>query len=159
MDPFIRQLREAHGYIELGLLDEAAGALEEIAPEKKTSVEVMATRVLLYRKAENWPLLEVVARHLVKARPCEVAWWVDWAFATRRATSIEAAEGILIRAVESHPQEAILHFNLGCYACQTGRIEEAKMRVAQAVRLDRAFQKAALDDPDLELMWEDFGKF
>jgi len=158
MDAFFRQLQEAQGYIELGLLDEAADALEEIIPEKKTHPEVMATRAILYRKAQNWPLLEVVARSLVKTQPGVVAWWVDWAFATRRAMSIKEAEEILIRALNVHPRGAILHFNLGCYACQSGRIEEAKSRIAEAVRLDKAFQIAALDDPDLEPMWQDLGK-
>jgi Flp pilus assembly protein TadD len=158
MDKLVRQLREAHGYIELGMIDDAANVLEEIAPELKCHPEVMAMRVLLYRKAQNWPLLEVVAGHLTKVQPKEVTWWVDWAFATRRATSVEEAEKILLKAIELHPQEAILHFNLGCYACQLGRIDEAKNRIAQAVRLDRQFQSAALDDPDLEPMWADFGK-
>jgi hypothetical protein len=48
------------------------------------------------------------------------------------------------------------HFNLGCYACQVGDLEEAKIRIGRAVELDAKFKLLALDDPDLEPMWETF---
>jgi Tfp pilus assembly protein PilF len=48
------------------------------------------------------------------------------------------------------------HYNFGCYACQLGDIEQAKERVRNAVELDAKFKLLALDDADLEPMWESF---
>ena len=48
-------------------------------------------------------------------------------------------------------------FNLGCYACQLGDIEQAKTRVGKAIELDAKFKLLALDDADLEPLWEQIG--
>jgi Flp pilus assembly protein TadD len=154
----VRQVLAAQGFLELGMIEDAMNALEEIEPEKKTDIRVLAMRAAICRRAEAWGQLEVVASFLVRQQPSNARWWVEWAYATRRAKSLEEAERVLLRAVEIHPSEAVIHFNLGCYACQMGRIEDAKARIARAVKLDRRFQVAALKDPDLEPMWVEFGK-
>jgi hypothetical protein len=43
------------GYLELGMFDDAALALEEIAPEDKTRSEVLGARVAIYLSAGKWP--------------------------------------------------------------------------------------------------------
>lgn len=154
----MRQVLAAQGFLELGMIEDAMNALEEIEPEKKTDMRVMAMRAAICHEAGAWDQLEAVASFLVRQQPSNAGWWVEWAYATRRARSIEEAEGILLRAIEIHSSEAVIHFNLGCYVCQMGRIEDAKARVARAVELDREFRVAALDDPDLEPMWAEFGK-
>ncbi len=67
-----------------------------------------------------------------------------------------AARIILLEAVERFPGDALTSFNLGCYACQLGDIEQAKERVRNAVELDAQFKLLALDDADLEPLWESF---
>jgi Tfp pilus assembly protein PilF len=47
------------------------------------------------------------------------------------------------------------HFNLGCYACQLGDIDQAKERVRRSIELDAKFKMLALDDPDLEPLWKE----
>ena len=59
-----------------------------------------------------------------------------WAYATRRADSIEAARLILLEAVERIPTAAIFHYNLGCYECQLGDVEVAKVRLEHALKLE-----------------------
>lgn len=62
---------------------------------------------------------------------------------------------ILLDAEKLHPKHAMIQFNLGCYACQLGNLEEAKSRVAVAISLDGQFRGKALDDPDLEPLWDE----
>jgi tetratricopeptide (TPR) repeat protein len=88
------------GYRELGMLDEAANALEEIEPEDKTRKEVLGARVDLYMAAKKWDMAAAVASHLVKMEPEEAGWWINLAYATRRRETIEEAETILLRARE-----------------------------------------------------------
>jgi len=49
-----------------------------------------------------------------------------------------------------------MRYNLACYACQLGRLEEAvlclKQVLAQAGKKD--MRQLALEDPDLKLLWE-----
>jgi hypothetical protein len=54
------------GYLELGMLDDAALALEEIQPNDKTRTEVLGARVNLYMAARKWDMAAAVASHLVK---------------------------------------------------------------------------------------------
>lgn len=75
---------------------------------------------------------------------------MTWAYATRRAESLTAAEKILLEAERLHPAEPTIQFNLGCYACQRGALAEARRRVARAIALDKKFIGAAASDPDLE---------
>jgi lipopolysaccharide biosynthesis regulator YciM len=52
--------------VELGMLDDAAMVLEEIASEDKTRNEVLGTRVVLYMAAKKWDMAAAAASHLVK---------------------------------------------------------------------------------------------
>ena len=44
---------------------------------------------------------------------------------------------------------AVLHYNLACYACLMGDMEQAKNRLSTACKMDADFKTSALDDPDL----------
>jgi len=156
MSDIQRQLRAAIGFIELGLLEDAIFELESLPPEDRARSSVLALRLEIYRTAEKWLLMEVVARELWKRHQGEPVYWNDLAWAVRRADSINAAQKILLDAVVRFPGDAMTHFNLGCYACQLGDIKQAKTRVGRAIELDSKFKLLALDDPDLEPMWLTF---
>ena len=70
------------------MLDDAALALEEIEPEDKTRNEVLEARVSLYMAAKKWDMAASVASHLVKVEPEETGWWINLAYATRRAAEV-----------------------------------------------------------------------
>lgn len=54
------------------------------------------------------------------------------------------------------PRNAILRYNLACYACQLGRLEEAKIWLREAFGLDekQELKLLALEDPDLKPLWQ-----
>jgi Flp pilus assembly protein TadD len=137
------------GYVELGMLDDAALALEEIAPEDKTRREVLGARVGIYMAAKKWDMAAAVANHLVKVDPEDSGWWINVAYAKRRCEGIESAETILLQARKLHHNNAMIEFNLACYASVACRFEEAKERLKRAVEPDKQFQKVAIDDEDL----------
>ena len=73
---------------------------------------------------------------------------------------LAAAQEVLRPAFERFPAEAIIPYNLACYACQAGQLDEARRW------LDHAFQRGkpdpikrmALADPDLRPLWEELKK-
>jgi len=99
-------------------------------------------------------MASAVASHLVKVEPEEAGWWISLAYATRRCESIEKAETILLRASELHSDNALIEFNLACYASVTGRLEDAKTRLRHAIELDKEIRRVALDDEDLRPLWD-----
>jgi Flp pilus assembly protein TadD len=115
-----RHVLASTGYLELGMLDDAALALEEIEPKDKTRTEVLGARVVLYIAAKKWDMAAAVASHLVKVEPENEAWWINLAYSVRRSERIEQAEAILLRAQAIHPKVAMIAFNLTCYASVAG---------------------------------------
>jgi Flp pilus assembly protein TadD len=81
-------------------------------------------------------------------------WWINLAYAIRRCESIEKAEAILLRARKLHHDNALLEFNLACYASVSGRVGEARTRLRRAIELDKVLRRLALDDEDLKPLWD-----
>ena len=150
-----KQLQAAEGYLELGMLVEANDEIENLPPELKTSSAVLVLRLEIYRAAEKWSLMEVVAQELWKRHQDDPAYWSDLAFAANRSSGLKEAHSILSEALEKFPSDALTLFNLGCYACQLGNLAEAKTLVGQAIKIDPKFKIDAIDDPDLEPLWEE----
>ena len=143
------RLSHAQGYLGLGMVAEAAAELDRIPAPERDAVEVLALRMAVLQKQQDWPALRTVAGEFVRRVPAEPAAWVTWAYATRRAESLAAAEKILLEAERLHPAEPMIQFNLGCYACQRGDLAAARRRVDRAIALDQHFAASAATDPDL----------
>ena len=56
--------------------------------------------------------------------------------------------------LEFVPEEAVLWFNFACYSSLLGEVEDASQRLDEAVRLDKAFEAEAVDDADLDNLWQ-----
>jgi tetratricopeptide (TPR) repeat protein len=146
-------LRAAHGYIELTMFEEANAELEEIDPFCRHLPEVLLARLAIYHGLKKWDLLAVVAGRLAEWNPNESGFFVELAYATRRAESIHAAHAILTRAAGLHPTDATIQFNLACYESQLGNPGRAKAHLTRATQFDAKFRLMALEDPDLEPLW------
>jgi tetratricopeptide (TPR) repeat protein len=142
-------LSHARGYIELGLLEEATAELAQLPPDSIDSDEALALRMEIFRAQSRWIKLRLTAGELTRRQPANADAWITFAYATRRAESLHAAEAILRAAELRHPHEPTIQFNLGCYACQRGDLAEARRRVDAAIALEPHFKIAAQTDPDL----------
>ncbi|MGA7903330.1 MAG: hypothetical protein WCC08_03490 [Terrimicrobiaceae bacterium] len=149
-----RLIVEASGYIELGMLEEAAKTLEGIKAEDETRNEVLGVRLELYMAEKKWDLAAQVARHLVETGPENAGAWVNLAYSVRRSESLSEAERILLKASSFHPNNALIVYNLACYACVAGHVEEAKNRLQLAFDLAPSFRDLALEDLDLLPLWD-----
>lgn len=144
-----RRMSHVQGYLALGMVAEAAEELDRITGPEGRTPEVLALRLAVLHEQQRWPELRDVASELVKYTPQESGLWITWAYATRRADSLAAAENILSEAERLHPTEPTIQFNLGCYACQRGDLKNARLRVEHAIALDEKFAGLAASDSDL----------
>ncbi len=149
-----RRLIAAEGFLELGLPLDANEEIESMDADVRHVPEVLAVRVGIYRALEAWPLMQVVARQLALDAPDKPDWTVAWAYATRRADSLDAARLILVNAVERLPGVAVFAFNLACYEAQLGDIGSAKKHLSRAIELRGDLRLRALEDEDLKALWE-----
>ncbi len=142
-------LSHARGYLELGMVEEAAVELENVPAAAQADFEVRVLHALVWQEKKSWAKLLPLAAGLAREKPDDASWWIMWAYAMRRANSLAEAEVILLEAETHHPKEATIQFNLGCYACQRGDLAAARRRVDHAIALDPQFRAAAATDPDL----------
>ena len=144
----------AVGYVELGMFQEANEQLENIDPFNRAATEVLAVRIAVYHGLKKWQLMQEVAKRLAEFQPNDIQWTISLAYATRRADSIQAAKDILLNAESKFPKEAIIKYNLACYCCQLGEIENAKKYLKKAFEIDSTWRVQALDDEDLRPLWD-----
>ena len=147
-----RHLRYASGYLELGMVDEASAELERIAFGDQLQLPVLAVRIELHMTAKHWDSVVGLGRTLTQQTPENERGWICWAYALREQQQIAEAKAVLLKAEPLHGgTSAVLHYNLACYDCLLGDLSEAKRRLATACRMEKSFEAAALDDPDLAL--------
>jgi tetratricopeptide (TPR) repeat protein len=149
----IYHLRAAQGYVELGMYEDAIAELGEIASEYSDLDELIAVRIAIHGGKKEWGSMQTEAKKMLDRDPSNPQWAISLAYATRRAQTIEAAKTILLDAVEKHPDEAMIRYNLACYECQLGKLETAKEYLDQAVTLEPKCRMIAMEDSDLEPLW------
>jgi len=153
------QHREAGaGYAQLGMWLDADFELDKIDPFNRAHPIVLAVRLEIYRGLKKWDLMAELSKRLIEWDPWDVQWRISYAYAIRRAVSIEAAREILAKAVRRFSKKAIIYFNLACYECQLGRLESAKNYLKRAFKIDPKWRIAALDDEDLEPLWSELSQ-
>jgi tetratricopeptide (TPR) repeat protein len=144
----------AVGYVELGMFQDANDHLEKIDPFNRAAPEVLAVRLAIYQGLKKWELMREIAKRLADFQPNDIQWITSYAYATRRAESIPAAKAILLNAEPKFPKKAIIKYNLACYFCQMGNMQNAKDYLKKAFEIDLNLRMAALDDEDLKPGWD-----
>jgi len=145
-----RTLVRCEGFLDLKLTARAAAELESVPTAFHNHFYFRWLRVQIMTSRQEWTSALPEITRLREAFPAEPGFWIQEAYITRRAVGIEAARDILEQASPRFPDEAVIHFNLGCYACQLGKLEEAKQRIKSAIDLDAKWLAQALDDEDYE---------
>jgi tetratricopeptide (TPR) repeat protein len=150
----------AQGWLELGDHIEANEELENITPELRAHPAVLAVRWEIYAAAKKWEATLEIAAALILLDPDDPLGWVHRSYALHELKRTAEARDNLLRVVDRFPASATMRYNLACYECQLGRLEQARDWLAKAFKLGNAkkMKLAALDDPDLEPLWKEIGK-
>jgi tetratricopeptide (TPR) repeat protein len=150
--PDIHYLNAAEGWLGLGNTAEAQQELEKLSPETGTHPEVLRVRYHLYEKNRRWEQASEIAQLLCEALPESPFGWIHLAYALHELRRTREAYNVLIPVVDRFPEEYVMRYNLGCYSCQMGNLEEARAWLKKAVSLAGAetIKQMAITDPDLE---------
>ncbi|AOS45461.1 hypothetical protein Verru16b_02542 [Lacunisphaera limnophila] len=150
---FAKHFERAQGWLLLENYTAADRALRLIPKTFRGRPEVAQFRAQLHLAAGRWARAVPLLRRLQKQDPTEPQYAVSLAFAVRRAQSIAKAEQILLEASRRFPHEAVIWFNLACYAAQQGDIPNAFGLLRAAVNRDVAYRDLAKTDSDLAPFW------
>ncbi|MDZ4788780.1 MAG: hypothetical protein SH807_07565 [Blastochloris sp.] len=138
------------GYSELGMLEEALTELLAVAASYHDCIEVLGLKLAILQHHQQWQPASLVAERLITLDPKQADWWIALAYAKRRASSLVIARILLKEALSLFPKNALIHYNLGCYAAQLGELPEAYGLIKKSFNLNPKYKNIAKLDPDLE---------
>lgn len=148
-----RRLEYARGYLELGLIKEAQAELDAIPENEQAELDVLELRVDVYMELKAWTEVVGTAQRVCEQRPGLERAWIAWAYALRELQRIEEAKVVLLTAERQHGATCgVLHYNLACYYCLLGDMDEAELRLSRACAMDASWREVALEDSDLKAM-------
>ena len=160
--PDIHRLNAALGWLGLNCPADARAELDAIAPELQSHPEVLEARWLLSAHEKNWRDALAVAERELAVMPGESSGWLHLAYALRRVDGggLALAWDSLLPAAEKFPDEAVIAYNLSCYACQLDKLDASRDWLKRAVKAGgkEAIKKMALVDNDLKPLWGEIEK-
>lgn len=145
-----KTLTYANGYRELAMFDDAISELDSLDEVLGLRRESQQMRLAICMEAKRWKQALPCANRLAAIESSDPGDLINLAYVTRRADSLEGARVILENAAKRYPNEAIIHYNLGCYACCAGELEIAKSYLKRAFHLDASYIKMSQNDEDLK---------
>jgi len=148
-----RRLLAAEGYIDLGMYKEADAELRALDPGCFALEDTLVLQLCIYAGMHRWKKAHALASQLAEQDPENPQWSIWSASAACRLQSVEAAKGILLKALDTHPDNANIHYNLSCYETRLRHYHKAQRHLARAIQLDPRFKLVAMDDADLEPLW------
>ena len=154
------QIDAAEGWLMLGNPLEAHEELERITGEAAYHPTVLSMRWQVYAAAGWWEAAYVVSKALCELAPQSSAAWICQANTLRHYKGVVEAWSLLLTVVNKFSDDAIIRYNLACYASQMGLLEESCGWLVQAFELEESTQLklAAIYDSDLQPLWDKIGR-
>ncbi len=150
-----RVIRNAEGYLELGLPEQAVEALERrrtlaLADGRASYLWGESLREMRRYRDAIEPL-----EHAAQHRPGDMYVWLALAWCYKRVGQVLHAIHALESAQESEPREPILHYNLACYWSLLSKRERALRCLQRAIDLDSNLRELVSDESDFDALRDD----
>ena len=145
-----KHLAYATGYIALELHAEAHAELAHLSPELLEEPAALAVRIELAMSERNWQEVVMRSGELVNHDATVERPWITWAYALRELRLIaDAQETLTAGARLIDNPSPLVAYNLACYACLLGELDEARHLLASVYARDKKWREIARNDPDL----------
>ena len=145
-------LSAASGWLGLGDPVEAEAELDQINQKFRSHPQVLEVKWAIYAEEDKWERCIEVARELTKSAPKDSFGWIHLSFALHELKRTREAYDNLEAVLKKFPKEWLLSYNLACYACQLGDLEDAGKWLAGAIVKkgdEKSITRMAAKDPDL----------
>lgn len=150
-------LRAAEGWLDLGNANEAEAELSRIDAGQRRHPDVLHMQWQIYRKAKNWPGCYQTAQALTETAPKDPRAWTSFAQTLYYTQRVQEAYDIAVAKITSFPTHWPLYYDAACYACLTGRLDQARqfLQLASAMGNEAEVKQLAAQDPDLVALRQD----
>jgi len=157
--PDSHHYRAAIGWLELGNHLEANEELELISPLNRAHPDVLELRWRVYQREKRWDACRDLAEAMIAKQAENPRGYIYQAQTHYGQKEYQAAYEILTPVVQRFSDSWWMSYDLACYACLTGRLEEARNLLDRAFSLDPGNEAKlrSLEDPDLKALWDSIG--
>ncbi len=153
--PDTHHLSAAEGWLELGDHREALNELNLVSSAEQGSVEVLGLRWSISAQLKQWEACVVVAERIIELAPKNEFGWIHRSYALHELKRTSEARDLLQPASKRFPKNETIPYNLACYECQLGNLDEARdwLRRTMKLKTSAELRAQALEDPDLKPLW------
>ena len=153
----LHHLNAAEGWLGLGSIADAEQELEQLSSAVQSHPEVLRVRYHLYERSKQWESASETAQRICQIVPETPFGWIHHAYALHELRRTREAYNVLRPIVDRFPGEFVICYNLACYTCQMGELDEARawLKIAVALAGSGTIKRMALSDADLQKLWEE----
>lgn len=151
-------LKEAEGYLELDLPEQALATLERAGEGGTFRGHVLYLRGEALRALERYAEAADALREAADLSPSNVSIWLALGWCYKRTDRLELAIDALQQAQHTDPDPAtaaLLLYNLACYWSLAGKKERALSSLAGAFALDAHYRDLVGSEPDFDPLRSD----
>ncbi len=134
--PDSHHLNAAAGWLELGLPEEAQAELNRLTPGARQLPEALAVEWDLHARGACWERALDVASRLLACDRSKPAGWINRSYALHELRRTAEARDFLLPAVTLFPAIGVIPYNLACYTCQLGELDDARRWLRHAMEVD-----------------------
>jgi hypothetical protein len=155
--PSNRHLESAQGWLELGCPAESRAELAKIPGGLQLHPEVLKVRWGILAAEKKWLESLEIAGTLTEMVSEDAVGWVNRSFSLHELKRTSEARQNLLQIIDKFPADPIIPYNLACYECQLGDMNQARKWLDTAFRLGNRnrMKPMALNDPDLRPLWRE----
>jgi tetratricopeptide (TPR) repeat protein len=143
------RLQAVQGYFELGMNDDAWSELADIERCFPATPSIVQMKVLLLLKDKRYDDGFELSSELRRMEPHGCAGYIHGAYCLHELERTNEALDLLEKAPSTVRDEAIYHYNKGCYQAALGDVDTARSCLSKSFDLDERLLAVARKDPDL----------
>jgi Flp pilus assembly protein TadD len=149
--PEIHYLRAAEGWLMLGDPQEARLEMQGIGESFARQPDVLEMHWRVSAALKQWIAALEIAQRLVELAPDRSLAWIHQSYTLHELQQTDEAWTLLLPVAERFPEEPTIAYNLACYACQLGMLQDSRHWLRKAARMASRDEilSSALSDPDL----------
>jgi predicted Zn-dependent protease len=147
-------LNAAKGWCLLGDLAEAQGELKQLSPRHLEHPDVLEVRFSIAAKRKDWIECMEISACLLETVPERATAWINCAYTLHGMNQTQEAWDALFTVRDRFPGVPIIPYNLACYACRLGKLDDSRQWLRWALQIGgKALRQQAVADADLQPLW------
>ena len=150
-------IEPAQGYYELGMFSDAWTALDDLPAQDKDHPLIIMLRLDILLALHRLDDAVVLGSGACRQWPVVDGFYIITVAALIGLSEYAKAKDLLLAAPSSLQQKASYWYDLSRCQSQTGDVLSARKSLRECIIRNKRFRAKALDDPDLEAVWQSLG--